>query len=506
MAQETLILDGSNPAAEKEFQQDKVQKEKFQEELINVVHHEKNKYQNIKGAVGVLAGAGAVLAMMSFTPAPAGMAEEIAENPIPLPEDPERATSVDDKMSFSDAFASAREEEGAGGYFIWHGNSYSTYYQEEWNKLTPEEQSEFYHNIDDHGTGVSNHSHDIIEVTPEAVVIYDVAPVSIFASDDMSFQDAFAVARDEVGPGGVFEWGGQTFSTYTKAEWRQMDKVDQMDYQHSVDHANISSDDLLYNHDGILASDIVHTDVTNPIETDINSGNEVFLGEQLVDLGNGQQATVGLFEVNGVQEIRIDADNNGTFEYKYDPETESVSNLQTGETIAANNDEVADSSSPIATEETMIDGHTAWVSTFADGSIEANVDFDDDGIPDSLVQIDQTGHMQLLNSNGDLIHEEQLNNYDDASMATTDDLDPHSTGGGSLALNDHEIKEGQNFDDNMNHDGNHDVNHDVNSDVNHNVDSDDHFANNDFDNNFDNDYNSHDDMGFDNHSSMDDWG
>jgi len=53
------------------------------------------------------------------------------------------ATTVNDDMSFSQAFAAARAEVGPGGAFEWRGNVYSTYYAEEWESLTPEERQEF---------------------------------------------------------------------------------------------------------------------------------------------------------------------------------------------------------------------------------------------------------------------------------------------------------------------------------------------------------------------------
>ncbi|MDO4949770.1 MAG: hypothetical protein Q4E55_06345 [Bacteroidales bacterium] len=53
------------------------------------------------------------------------------------------ATSVNDTMSFGEAFAAARHEVGAGGAFVWHGQVYGTYYAEEWNSMTPEEQQAF---------------------------------------------------------------------------------------------------------------------------------------------------------------------------------------------------------------------------------------------------------------------------------------------------------------------------------------------------------------------------
>lgn len=41
-------------------------------------------------------------------------------------------------------------------------------------------------------------------------------------TDDMSFAEAFAAARREVGPHGVFEWHGGVYGTYYENEWEQM--------------------------------------------------------------------------------------------------------------------------------------------------------------------------------------------------------------------------------------------------------------------------------------------
>ena len=53
------------------------------------------------------------------------------------------ASGVNDEMSFSEAFATARSEVGAGGAFEWRGNVYGTYYAEEWNNMTPNEKADF---------------------------------------------------------------------------------------------------------------------------------------------------------------------------------------------------------------------------------------------------------------------------------------------------------------------------------------------------------------------------
>lgn len=57
------------------------------------------------------------------------------------------AEGVDDSMSFSEAFSTARAEVGAGGAFTWHGNVYSTYYGTEWNAMSPEQQDQYGHAV-----------------------------------------------------------------------------------------------------------------------------------------------------------------------------------------------------------------------------------------------------------------------------------------------------------------------------------------------------------------------
>lgn len=50
---------------------------------------------------------------------------------------------VSDDMSFSDAFNAAHDQVGPGGVFVWHGQVYSTFTDNEWNSMTPAEQAEF---------------------------------------------------------------------------------------------------------------------------------------------------------------------------------------------------------------------------------------------------------------------------------------------------------------------------------------------------------------------------
>lgn len=53
-------------------------------------------------------------------------------------------------------------------------------------------------------------------------------------NDDLSFGEAFAAARAEVGPGGVFHWHGGIYNTYTAAEWNAMTTEQKHDFAQQV--------------------------------------------------------------------------------------------------------------------------------------------------------------------------------------------------------------------------------------------------------------------------------
>lgn len=59
-----------------------------------------------------------------------------------------RIAQVNDDASFSQAFADARAQVGAGGAFEWRGHVYSTYYEEEWNNMSAEERANYQSKID----------------------------------------------------------------------------------------------------------------------------------------------------------------------------------------------------------------------------------------------------------------------------------------------------------------------------------------------------------------------
>lgn len=105
----------------------------------------------VGGAAGILLGASAIYAVDAMA------ATQDAETPDTKPEGEnpaQDATAAQDNasikvaeshddQSFKEAFDAARAEVGPGGAFHWHGNIYSTYTDDEWNKMTDAEKNDY---------------------------------------------------------------------------------------------------------------------------------------------------------------------------------------------------------------------------------------------------------------------------------------------------------------------------------------------------------------------------
>lgn len=93
--------------------------------------------------------------------------------------------------------------------------------------------------VDEEGNPVEDEVAPVEQASPEELQsagVYDgQVAVATGVSDDMSFAEAFAEARQEVGPGGVFQWHGQLYGTYTADEWNSMSPDQQQEY---ADHFN----------------------------------------------------------------------------------------------------------------------------------------------------------------------------------------------------------------------------------------------------------------------------
>lgn len=122
-----------------------------------------------------------------------GSRKEELSNPEWVDDQVAVATSVNDDMSFGEAFAAARAEVGPGGCFEWHGQIYGTYTAEEWNNMTAEERAEYadhfsWNHIDRSQSQVAQHSataqHSSSNDSTQTETDDDIEIISVDNNDD----------------------------------------------------------------------------------------------------------------------------------------------------------------------------------------------------------------------------------------------------------------------------------------------------------------------------------
>lgn len=147
--------------------------------------------------------------------------------------------------------------------------------------------------------------------------------------DSMSFSDAFAAARAEVGPGGVFQWHGGIYGTYTADEWNAMSAEEKADFVHSAG-ASVPVSDINTSHISAATPDVQveYVHVVNyeqqpgadpEQQQDIHGGqaqqqqvhqnvHETSYGSEF---NSGDVRVVGSGEVEGHTAVAVDLDGNG---------------------------------------------------------------------------------------------------------------------------------------------------------------------------------------------------
>ncbi|MVM28702.1 hypothetical protein GO755_01565 [Spirosoma sp. HMF4905] len=69
---------------------------------------------------------------------------------------------------------------------------------------------------------------------PAPAMLPDDVDVAGKTTDSMTFQQAFATARAEVGMGGVFSWHGHWYNTFEKEEWQSLSLAQRQDYTEMI--------------------------------------------------------------------------------------------------------------------------------------------------------------------------------------------------------------------------------------------------------------------------------
>lgn len=150
------------------------------------------------------------------------------------------------------------------------------------------------------------------------------AQMATCVNDSMSFSDAFNAAREEVGAGGVFEWHGNLYSTYTAAEWYNMDATARNEFADSIhwdgpSHEYVSSNHSQSSHSthSTHTEEVTNTQtVSNSNTTQTQSPNKdeedspdvEIIGVEHANIDGEHDSIIGTASINGQAVYFIDVD------------------------------------------------------------------------------------------------------------------------------------------------------------------------------------------------------
>lgn len=243
------------------------------------------------------------------------------------------------------------------------------------------------------GTAAAAHHFSGETVPDEDVVVESEVKVAESVNDNMSFSEAFEAARDEVGPGGVFHWHGNSYSTYSESEWNSMSEEERADYgervkpevqgdknltsQHTEHHTTTTVE-----HHHVTASH--HHDNEDQIITVKPEDPDVeLIGVEDEVLADGSVVTVGAATVNGHNVVVVDVDHDTVFDVAY-VDANDNGTIDRGETI-----DISDSHLTVNEFSHIGGSHTAMETHHEDlASNDVNTGYDDNGMPDYMNDAD----------------------------------------------------------------------------------------------------------------------
>ena len=137
-------------------------------------------------------------------------------------------------------------------------------------------------------------------------------------TDDMSFSEAFATARAEVGPGGAFVWHGQVYGTYRgdDPEWQEMSDEDRAAHSqdilsqvHAAPYTPTENEPEIVPAPG-GSSEIEDANPVAETDEDANDIDVHILGVGAVQAPDGSVAQVGVGTIDDHAAVFADTDGD----------------------------------------------------------------------------------------------------------------------------------------------------------------------------------------------------
>lgn len=136
-------------------------------------------------------------------------------------------------------------------------------------------------------------------------LVDNMVMIATGVSDDMSFSEAFAAARAEVGPGGAFEWHGTIYGTYYADEWNNM----------SAEEKEAFNDHFAWNHHNGHIPDDNNKSVDDMVSEVVNAIKDGTADDIVVNYDADRDLTLATMNVGDDQVTLVDYDNDSTYEF-----------------------------------------------------------------------------------------------------------------------------------------------------------------------------------------------
>ena len=295
------------------------------------------------------------------------------------------------------------------------------------------------------GSAFASSSSD--EEVHKVVVKDDTEGVPVAEVDDeATFAEAFADARAQVGPGGVFEWRGNVYNTYYEEEWDKMSAEERAEFQSKVDYEEIAGTEVVEEQPVTPATEevLIATDEGVRIaQVDDEDSFAKAFADARAQVGPG-----GAFEWRGnvyntyyeEEWNNMSAEERAEYQQKIDHQSilgETTDQTAAGQTqtVMASDTEMVDTTE--VDGEIKVLGVEAVVTDEGDQMIMAGIEVD--GEQALLVDVDCDGTMDCLVVDADcdgMIDADEIVDVSDANIGVGDLVEMQGNNDMYLASND----------------------------------------------------------------------